>query len=121
LVQLTSGANEGKGQSVTACSPCEPGRAESHGFEYKRNGTLSLFAALNTATGEVFTVTGFRDYDRVTVWDGLVQTHRAAQRETLIDEAGRLERFLLETSRGQIDEDLYRFVASVAGKQAARK
>ena len=30
-----------------------PGRAESHGFEYKRNGTLSLFAALNTSTGEV--------------------------------------------------------------------
>jgi hypothetical protein len=68
-----------------------------------------------------FTVIGFRDYDRATVWDGLVQTHRAAERETLIDEAGRLERFLLETSRGQIDEDLYRFVASVAGKQATRK
>jgi hypothetical protein len=67
-----------------------------------------------------FTVTRFRDYDRVTVWDGLVQTDRAAERETLIDEAGRLERFLLETSRGQIDEDLYRFVASVAGKQATR-
>ena len=33
--------------------PLSPGRAESHGFEYKRNGTLSLFAALNTATGEV--------------------------------------------------------------------
>lgn len=33
--------------------PLAPGRAESHGFEYKRNGTLSLFAALNTATGEV--------------------------------------------------------------------
>lgn len=33
--------------------PPSPGRAESHGFEYKRNGTLSLFAALNTATGEV--------------------------------------------------------------------
>ena len=31
--------------------PLAPGRAESHGFEYKRNGTLSLFAALNTATG----------------------------------------------------------------------
>ena len=28
--------------------PLSPGRAESHGFEYKRNGTLSLFAALNT-------------------------------------------------------------------------
>src|SRR6218665_700118 len=33
--------------------PLSPGRAESHGFEYKRNGTLSLFAALNTATGQV--------------------------------------------------------------------
>jgi len=33
--------------------PLAPGRAESHGFEYKRNGTLSLFAALNTAPGEV--------------------------------------------------------------------
>lgn len=33
--------------------PLSPGRAESHGFEYKHNGTLSLFAALNTATGEV--------------------------------------------------------------------
>ena len=33
--------------------PLSPGRAERHGFEYKRNGTVSLFAALNTATGEV--------------------------------------------------------------------
>ncbi|UCE31037.1 MAG: IS630 family transposase [Burkholderiales bacterium] len=33
--------------------PLSPGRAESHGFEYRRNGTLSLFAALNTRTGEV--------------------------------------------------------------------
>ena len=33
--------------------PLSPGRAESHGFEYRRHGTLSLFAALNTATGEV--------------------------------------------------------------------
>jgi len=30
-----------------------PGRAESHGFEYKRNGTLSLFAVPDTRTGEV--------------------------------------------------------------------
>jgi transposase len=37
--------------------PLAPGRAESHGFEYKRNGTLSLFAALNTATGEVLGMT----------------------------------------------------------------
>ena len=34
--------------------------AESHGFEYKRNGTLSLFAALNTATGEVLGMTAPR-------------------------------------------------------------
>lgn len=40
--------------------PLSPGRAESHGFEYKRNGTLSLFAALNTATGEVLGKTAQR-------------------------------------------------------------
>jgi transposase len=33
--------------------PLSPGRAERHGFEYKRNGTLSLYAALNTKTGTV--------------------------------------------------------------------
>ena len=33
--------------------PLSPGRAERHGFEYHRHGTLSLFAALNTQTGEV--------------------------------------------------------------------
>ncbi|WP_204377184.1 IS630 family transposase, partial [Xanthomonas nasturtii] len=37
-----------------------PGRAQSHGFEYKRNGTLSLFAALNTGTGEVLGKTAAR-------------------------------------------------------------
>lgn len=40
--------------------PLSPGRAESHGFEYKRNGTLSLFAALNTVTGEVLGMTAPR-------------------------------------------------------------
>jgi hypothetical protein len=34
--------------------PLSPGRAERHGFEYYRHGTLSLYAALNTSTGEVF-------------------------------------------------------------------
>src|ERR1700716_160204 len=33
--------------------PLSPGRAERHGFEYYRHGTLSLFAALNTSTGEI--------------------------------------------------------------------
>jgi transposase len=32
--------------------PLSPGRAERHGFEYYRHGTLSLYAALNTRTGE---------------------------------------------------------------------
>lgn len=40
--------------------PLSPGRAESHGFEYKRNGTQSLFAALNTATGVVLGKTAAR-------------------------------------------------------------
>jgi transposase len=33
--------------------PLSPGRAESHGFEYYRHGTLSLYAALETQSGEV--------------------------------------------------------------------
>lgn len=32
--------------------PMSPGRNERHGFEYRRHGTLSLFAAFNTRTGE---------------------------------------------------------------------
>src|SRR5205809_3173642 len=33
--------------------PLSPGRAERHGIEYYRHGSLSLYAALNTRTGEV--------------------------------------------------------------------
>jgi transposase len=33
--------------------PLSPGRAERHGFEYFRHGTLSLYAALQTDTGQV--------------------------------------------------------------------
>ena len=33
--------------------PLSPGRAERHGFEYVRHGTLSLYAAFNTKTGQV--------------------------------------------------------------------
>jgi transposase len=33
--------------------PLSPGRAERHGFEYYRHGTLSLFAALNVKSGKV--------------------------------------------------------------------
>ena len=40
--------------------PLSPGRAERHGFEYRRHGTLSLYAALNTRTGEVLGKTASR-------------------------------------------------------------
>lgn len=40
--------------------PLTPGRAERHGFEYKRNGTLSLYAALNVGTGYVNGMTAKR-------------------------------------------------------------
>lgn len=33
--------------------PLSPGRAEKHGFEYYRHGTLSLYAALDVTTGQV--------------------------------------------------------------------
>src|ERR1700747_3727698 len=49
--------------------PLSPGRAERHGFEYFRHGTLSLYAALNTGTGDVLgkttarhTSAGFVDF-----------------------------------------------------------
>jgi hypothetical protein len=40
--------------------PLLPGRAERHGFEYFRHGTLSLYAAFNTRTGEVLGKTAAR-------------------------------------------------------------
>jgi transposase len=40
--------------------PMSPGRAERHGFEYFRHGTLSLYAAFNTKTGEVLGKTATR-------------------------------------------------------------
>ncbi len=40
--------------------PLSPGRAERHGFEYYRHGTLSLYAAFNTKTGQVLGKTAAR-------------------------------------------------------------
>lgn len=40
--------------------PLSPGRAERHGFEYVRNGTLSLYAALEVHTGRVEGMTSER-------------------------------------------------------------
>jgi hypothetical protein len=40
--------------------PPSPGRAERHGFECYRHGTLSLYAAFNTKTGEMLGETAAR-------------------------------------------------------------
>ena len=40
--------------------PMSPGRAERHGFEYYRHGTLSLYAALDPRTGSVVGQTAAR-------------------------------------------------------------
>ena len=40
--------------------PLSPGRAERHGFEYYRHGTLSLYAALGVKTGQVVGKTAAR-------------------------------------------------------------
>jgi len=40
--------------------PMSPGRAERHGFEYFRHGTLSLYAALDTKSGEIIGKTATR-------------------------------------------------------------
>lgn len=40
--------------------PLSPGRAERHGFEYYRHGTLSLYAALDTQSGKVMGKTAAR-------------------------------------------------------------
>lgn len=60
--------------------PLSPGRAERHGFEYKRNGTLSLYAALNTKTGQVQGKTARRHTSREFV-DFLQQVVGACQPE----------------------------------------
>src|SRR5262245_1885069 len=40
--------------------PLSPGRAERHGFEYYRHGTLSLYAALETRSEEILGKTALR-------------------------------------------------------------
>jgi transposase len=40
--------------------PLSPGRAERHGFHFFRHGTLSLYAAFDTKTGEVLGKTAVR-------------------------------------------------------------
>lgn len=54
--------------------PLSPGRAERHGFEYYRHGTLSLYAALEVKTGNVHGMTAPRHTaaEFIAFLDGLV-------------------------------------------------
>src|SRR5882762_9120701 len=54
--------------------PLSPGRAERHGFEYYRHGTLSLYAALDVKTGKVHGMTAARhtSQDFIVFLEGLV-------------------------------------------------
>src|SRR6202050_1090810 len=54
--------------------PLSPGRAERHGFEYYRHGTLSLYAALDVKTGQVHGMTAARHttQDFIAFLEGLV-------------------------------------------------
>ena len=61
--------------------PLSPGRAERHGFEYYRHGTLSLYAALNVKTGIVDGKTARRhtSADFVDFLNGLLKKVRWAR------------------------------------------
>ena len=84
--------------------PLSPGRAERHGFEYYRHGTLSLYAALNTASGEVLGKTASRhtSVEFVDFLGQVVSTQPATQSIHLIADnlsahkTKRVESFLAE-------------------------
>src|SRR6516165_12110663 len=62
--------------------PLSPGRAERHGFEYYRHGTLSLYAALNTRTGEVIGKTADRHTsEEFVAYLGEIVAHQPNHRE----------------------------------------
>src|SRR5216684_305892 len=61
--------------------PLSPGRAERHGFEYYRHGTLSLYAAFNTKSGQVLgkTVARHTSAEFVAFLSDFVTTHPNVQ------------------------------------------
>ncbi len=68
--------------------PLSPGRAERHGFEYYRHGTLSLYAALDVKTGQVQGMTAGRHTSKefIAFLEGLVQrTGWAKQIHVVLD------------------------------------
>jgi transposase len=67
--------------------PLSPGRAERHGFEYVRHGTLSLYAALNTRTGEIFgkTAAHHTSQEFVVFLTDLVSKHKDREIHIVLD------------------------------------
>jgi transposase len=62
--------------------PLSPGRAERHGFEYYRHGTLSLYAAFDPRTGQVLGKTADRHTSAEFVaFLGDLITHQPRRRE----------------------------------------
>jgi len=84
--------------------PLSPGRAERHGFQYYRHGTLSLYAALDVKTGQVQGMTAGRHTSKefITFLEGLVaRTGWAKQIHVVLDNLSAhktkdVERFLAE-------------------------
>lgn len=84
--------------------PLSPGRAERHGFEYYRHGTLSLYAALDVKTGQVHGMTAGRHTSKefVGFLTGLVaRTEWANEIHVVLDNLSAhktkdVERFLAE-------------------------
>ena len=86
--------------------PLSPGRAERHGFEYYRHGTLSLYAALDVKTGKVQGMTArHTSQEFVAFLEGLVaRTAWAQQIHVVLDNLSAhktkdVERFLREHPR----------------------
>lgn len=67
--------------------PLSPGRLERHGFEYYRHGTLSLYAALNTKTGEIIgqTVPRHTSAAFVEFLSDIVATHPRREIQVIVD------------------------------------
>src|SRR4028119_1546003 len=67
--------------------PLSPGRAERHGFEYYRHGTLSLYAALDVKTGQVQGKTTKRhaSADFITFLTGLIGKTKWAREIHIVD------------------------------------
>ncbi|MGD1095499.1 MAG: IS630 family transposase [Bryobacteraceae bacterium] len=105
--------------------PLSPGRAERHGFEYYRHGTLSLYAALDVKTGAVHGMTAARHtaQEFITFLKGLIERARWAQEiHVVLDNLSAhktkdVQRFLAEQiQRDVIARSVFNSVADLGNK-----